>query len=332
MPGDRTAAVGGCGGLMKHRLVIRRVAALMPSAVIGVPALTIGPQSAPRQPQGSESRRLTLLRWQRQPRPRGSFRRCCSRPATGRDTNPSPVCPAEVHRALPSARTPEQPTGYQWCSSTFSAVTCTWAAACTLVGEWNDSSSGWPLAERWNGTSWTVQAPAIPAGATDAGFAMVSCPKSTGGFDCEALGGYSTSNGSHELAERWDGINWTIQSIAEPAGSAVNGLSCASPTVCFAVGEEQSTPTSLPQPLIEQWNGTTWSIQPSAILKSGDLLSVSCVSASVCTAVGTTYSAFPHRPGGRANLRTVERHELVVEAHPSRFHLQRRAIRIGCVL
>ena len=68
----------------------------------------------------------------------------------------------------------------------------------------------------------------------------------------------------------------------------LNGVSCASPTNCTAVGDYYRT-ASGPQPtLIERWNGTAWRVEPSPSTGRGSTLdSVSCPSATSCTAVGS---------------------------------------------
>jgi hypothetical protein len=68
----------------------------------------------------------------------------------------------------------------------------------------------------------------------------------------------------------------------------LNGVSCASPTNCTAVGDYYWT-ASGPQPaLIERWNGTAWRVEPSPSIGRGSTLdSVSCPSATSCTAVGS---------------------------------------------
>jgi hypothetical protein len=85
-------------------------------------------------------------------------------------------------------------------------VACTSANACTAVGLYLTSTSGWDaLAERWNGTSWAIQSTPNPAGAT---LNSVSCTSATA---CTAVGANSAG---FPLAERWNGTNWTIQPTA----------------------------------------------------------------------------------------------------------------------
>jgi hypothetical protein len=141
-------------------------------------------------------------------------------------------------------------------------VSCSSATACIAVGNYTDSNgSELTLAERWNGTTWTIQT--TPGEGSLTG---VSCTSATA---CTAVGG--------ALAERWNGSTWTIQTT--PSGTDLNGVSCTSATVCTAVG------WSANGPLAEFWDGSTWTIQatPSG---TGTLNGVSCSSATVCMAVG----------------------------------------------
>ena len=188
-------------------------------------------------------------------------------------------------------------------ASSFSAVNCTWATACTLVGSWTDSAGNyWPLAERWNGISWTVQAPVLPTGAVSTDLYGISCPRSATGFDCEAIGSYYLGSVSYMLVERWNGATWAVQSIPAPGGSltsSLSGISCFSPTACFAVGSYQTAPTGYhPLPLIERWNGTSWTAQAGETANSGYLSAVSCPTSAACTAVGYIDSWSKGRPFG----------------------------------
>jgi hypothetical protein len=169
-------------------------------------------------------------------------------------------------------------------------VSCSSSTACTGVGFYKNGS-GIPstLAERWNGTEWSIQATPNPSGATEAFLEDVSCSSS---MVCIAVGWYKTSSGPFAtLAERWNGTEWSIQSTPNPSGatlSELRGMSCSSSTACTAVGWYK-TSSGPYVTLAERWNGTEWSIQ-STPNPNGAKLSwiggVSCPSSSVCTAVG----------------------------------------------
>ncbi len=66
-------------------------------------------------------------------------------------------------------------------------VSCTAVTACTAVGDFyeNDFADDVPLAEFWNGTTWTVSPTPNPAGSSDAGLVSVSCASAS---SCTAIG------------------------------------------------------------------------------------------------------------------------------------------------
>jgi hypothetical protein len=84
--------------------------------------------------------------------------------------------------------------------------------------------------------------------------------------------------------------------VASPTPSGdteveLNGVSCSTPTSCFAVGDFSvlSTSSFSVHTLIERWDGTSWSIVPSTSPKGAadvTLSSVSCPAAASCFAVG----------------------------------------------
>jgi hypothetical protein len=173
--------------------------------------------------------------------------------------------------------------------SYLNGVSCLSPASCTAVGNYQSGKhSHVTLAERWNGSAWSIQPVPLPAGAARAFLNSVSC---TSASACIAVGSSldSASNNS-PLAERWDGTSWSIQQTPAPAGGQaviLNGVSCPSATSCTAVGSYQAS--GVPFTLAETWDGTSWSVQPTANPASADdraLSGVSCRSAGVCTAVG----------------------------------------------
>lgn len=74
----------------------------------------------------------------------------------------------------------------------------------------------------------------------------------------------------------------------------LGGVSCVSQTLCFAVGDSQSTPTANGVTLAERWNGSGWKVQstPNPIgAQGGGLDNVSCSSATSCIAVGSFFTS-----------------------------------------
>jgi hypothetical protein len=167
-----------------------------------------------------------------------------------------------------------------------SGVSCTSATACTAVGSYinNSNASDAPLAERWDGTSWTIQSttPTSPGG-EDAVLNAVSCTSATA---CTAVG---VSGDALTFAEAWNGRNWTIQSTPNPSGRLVEqlyGVSCTSATACTAVGGPLLDSGLAGVTLAEFWNGTNWTIQSTPNPSGASLNGVSCTSATDCRAVG----------------------------------------------
>jgi hypothetical protein len=176
------------------------------------------------------------------------------------------------------------------------ADSCASPTACMAVGSYRNSPRVFPLAERWNGTSWSLLKPPVPKGAGDTSLLGVSCVSASA---CIAVGSYRSKAGTVlTLAEVWNGATWSIQPT--PNHGAVNALasvSCTSANACTAVGYA-GTFGGLDSvlTLAEVWNGTAWSIQPTpnpASPSAANLASVSCTSPSACIAVGSAIFTVP---------------------------------------
>jgi hypothetical protein len=158
------------------------------------------------------------------------------------------------------------------------AVSCSSATACTAVGNEETSSASLALAERWNGSTWTLQTAVDPSGDTSVILDGVSCPSAT---YCVAVGSNGSGKTATAVAESWNGSGWTLLSPVSPAGASLSGVSCISATSCEAVGWATHAG------LAESWNGSTWTSQaaPDDVLRA-----VSCVSASYCNAVSAYWN------------------------------------------
>jgi hypothetical protein len=190
------------------------------------------------------------------------------------------------------------PTGST--SSALFGVSCTSPSACTAVGNYRTAAGRTlALAERWNGTTWRIQA--VPKPAKSAWFYGVSCSTARA---CTAVGYYTGAGGTRPLAEAWNATRWHIQAVPLPRASAgssggmLAAVSCTSPRACTATGANFSStgPT-----LAERWNGTRWRLQPtpspansSTSHQQPELNGVSCASATACTATGA------YAPGGHS--------------------------------
>jgi hypothetical protein len=170
-------------------------------------------------------------------------------------------------------------------------VSCTSATFCEAVGVagYVNEGLGFPVGRRWNGTSWVSANPKQPEGNKLLRLNAVSCASANA---CEATGVYE--NASHvdvPLAERWNGIEWQIQSTPTPAGaklSTLDAVSCPAAESCTAAGHYQNS-SGVNVTLVEVWNGSTWTVEstPNPEGATESLLrGISCRSATVCTAVG----------------------------------------------
>jgi hypothetical protein len=99
-----------------------------------------------------------------------------------------------------SAQEPPIPTGAK--ESTLNGASCTSSTMCTAAGYFeNSSGKAVPLAEKWNGTAWSVQELPNPAGAKEGYLEGVSCASST---ECTAVGEFENSSSTYlSLGERY---------------------------------------------------------------------------------------------------------------------------------
>jgi hypothetical protein len=163
-------------------------------------------------------------------------------------------------------------------------VSCASATNCNAVGVYQQGTDGpsLPLAEHWDGTSWTVKRVPLPSLASEGQLEGVTC---TAASDCVAVGTYGGNTGL--LAEHWNGSRWTVQTLPLPAGTgfSLSSVSCWEPGQCTAVGDA-GTPAQGTQALVERENGSSWTIQADAAPGNSILWGVSCPAARSCTAVG----------------------------------------------
>jgi hypothetical protein len=169
-------------------------------------------------------------------------------------------------------------------------VSCVSVSACTAVGSATSSSGRTrPLAERWDGRTWSVQPAPAPSGAVGY-LAAVSCGSIT---VCVAVGyaGNRPGTAGAPLAERWDGHRWTMQRIVHDRGARagfLSAVSCTGPRACTAVGFSNDA-DGTQAPLAERWNGRRWSLQPLPRVPGQldtQLAGVACAGERSCTAVG----------------------------------------------
>jgi hypothetical protein len=183
----------------------------------------------------------------------------------------------------------------------FNGVSCPSATACFAVGRLVDRTAApVALAERWNGSRWSVQPVPTPGGRSYPSFlTAVSCTSATA---CTAVGSYAGFNSDdtgHDspLIERWNGSSWSIQKTGAPRGfgAYLTGVSCTARTLCTAVGEDYTDPLGQLYPIALRWTGRGWSLSQSAY--QARLTAVSCTSATACAWVGESYVLGDYGPG-----------------------------------
>lgn len=167
------------------------------------------------------------------------------------------------------------------------AAACTSAKSCLAVGDYfTTSHETLPMAEKWNGTNWSLVTVSPPGGATDAFLEAIAC---TSAANCWASGGNSNAT----LIERWNGTKWSVVSSPSPNPGKPNilsGMACPSASACWAVG--YTFPGSLSGSLTEKWNGSKWSVVTTPSSSSGELIGDGCSSTSACMAVGIGNNLF----------------------------------------
>lgn len=164
------------------------------------------------------------------------------------------------------------------------SVSCSSSARCIAVGYHPNGAGGnVPLAERWDGSQWSVQPLPDPGGS--AVLQGVSCASDAA---CVAVGSIDSDSGIHPLVESWDGSGWSLQPTPANVVGLLYGISCPTATSCMAVGEDQQNSPE-DTPLAEVWDGQSWTVHsPSDPLLPQPFRSVSCRSTtSACTAVGS---------------------------------------------
>jgi hypothetical protein len=169
------------------------------------------------------------------------------------------------------------------------AVSCASATACMLVGAAGpgvlNTPNGGLLAERWDGTGWSITP--TPRARGEA-FDAVSC---TSASACIAVGGNISL-----LAARWDGRRWSLLRVPLPpsdqddAGALLSGVSCSSPDRCTAIGTSQHNFQTGDGGLgtenytvAERWDGRRW--LPERPSQAAGLSALSCPSATSCNAI-----------------------------------------------
>jgi hypothetical protein len=158
---------------------------------------------------------------------------------------------------------------------------------CTSVGKSTVSGADIPIAQRWNGSSWSEQTPAKKSGATHTRLFGVDCPSET---RCLAVGNYQSSGTPTLLSEIWNEGKWSVQTTPVPSESTSSELvaiGCNNTAECTAVGS--AVIGGVKKAIAMEWNSPTWTLQTVPIpegAKSSQLDGVDCNWSNFCVAVG----------------------------------------------
>ncbi|MGO9973861.1 MAG: hypothetical protein ACLP01_13860 [Solirubrobacteraceae bacterium] len=189
------------------------------------------------------------------------------------------------------------PSGAQGIS--LMGVSCSSPAACIAVGYYQPAGTEQltlTLAERWDGSSWSILPTPNPSALYSA-LDGVSCISAT---NCVAVGKACSDSciGWETLVERWDGSAWTVETspdddLANDNLNQLASVSCSSADACTAVGDATGNISMnfTPSTLTLRFDGAGWSLQTPPSIGAEELAGVSCPTDADCTAVGSPLAA-----------------------------------------
>jgi hypothetical protein len=178
-------------------------------------------------------------------------------------------------------------------SAIFNGVAATSATSAWAVGAIGPGpgipAAATPLIEHWDGTAWSAQSAAGPAGGGTLTAVAASSPDDA--WAVGWTGEVSEGTGQTTLIEHWDGSGWTRVPSPDPAGSAntLTGVAVVSPDDVWAVGTTTAA-SGADQSLTLHWDGSTWTVVSSPS-PGGDtrLQAVTAAASDDVWAVGLTH-------------------------------------------
>jgi hypothetical protein len=165
-------------------------------------------------------------------------------------------------------------------NSVLQNVSCFDRNGCIAVGDWLNAGTWKPMAQNWDGTTWSLDSAAVPTGSTFGLFEGVSCR-----VTCLAIGWYTKEEKNKTLGEVREIPTWTQRSINSSVDAWLGGVGCYSASTCLVVGSDEFTPRASAYLGAETWT----EVFPPKLSEatSAGLRDVSCPSGSAtCMAVG----------------------------------------------
>lgn len=206
------------------------------------------------------------------------------------------------------AAEPVVPSGTAYNGAELGAISCVATDDCVAIGDYayydsaTNSTYQWPLIERWDGSTWTVDFDAHQEFTLDS-ISCVADDTSSTSDECTVVAHDPTVQVLDWTGQGTD-PKWTVSDGPDlGSGSWTHlllGLSCVSVQRCTAVGRRVDLVDGGPQltrtmTLASEWNGSAWSNDttpnPGAPDVDNLLTSVSCWASGECVAVGTSGQA-----------------------------------------
>jgi hypothetical protein len=175
----------------------------------------------------------------------------------------------------------------------FSSVSASGPDEAWAVGTFTNSRAvNKPLAEHWNGSTWTMETVPLPTGQTSATLSGVDDLSPTNAW---AVGTINSSQ-SFTLIEHWNGTSWSVVPSPNPVtgvpgdGDSLSAIAGTGPNDLWAAGSDvvENAGGGEIQLLFEHFDGTTWTaVKSPADDGGGTASSITAVSPDDFWAVGS---------------------------------------------
>jgi hypothetical protein len=177
-----------------------------------------------------------------------------------------------------------------------SAISCSSVSSCMAVGYTVSASNDVrSLAERWDGSGWTIVTTPQPANSSWTVLDGVSC---TARGNCIAVGGQIGPHVDSQelpLSMVWRGGTWRLRAVPNPHaenGSDLEAVSCTTLASCQATGGYAFADVAFGV-FAAAWNGRHWTLehQPNPAGGESSESAIACTSPSACLTVGSSVNA-----------------------------------------